>query len=362
MPLAFTGVGGETVNLDILDGSADEWRISINTTSQITGNKTLAFVGTPFDSCVIRIFNEGGFNTTGASKLIINGDTIPDIYAASPCEIIYRYNGSVWFQSILLTSGGISGGDIEDDSIPADKLQNDIAGSGMTRDGNGGVVPNLEASQPSMQVVADELGVKLDPSRGVTKNSNGVGVNLEASNPSLQISANELGVKIASDGGLEKTSDGMEVKLDPNGGLAKTSNGVSLAGCVCFKAFDFLLPSSQVLTLNSIPFIAVANTVEQVDRELICAYIEVGNGTTPYATNTLLTLRCGSTHYLELDLAGLNTGRYEFNRVVTATTPNISESNNNRIQLEVDAGNPTAGDYDIAIHFVFREIDRLINA
>lgn len=132
------------------------------------------------------------------------------------------------------------------------------------------------------------------------------------------------------------------------------------SNCVCLKSFDALIPSSDVLTLSTIPFIAIANTAGQFDREIISAYVEIGNGTTPYATNTLLTLRCGSVHYLELDIASLNTGSYEFNRVQTLTSPNISDSGNNRIQLQIETGNPTAGDYDIAIHFTYREVQRLI--
>lgn len=356
VPLAFTGVGGETVNLDILNGSADEWRISINTTNQITGNKTLAFVGTPFDSCVIKIFNEGGFNTMGASKLIINGDTIPDIYAASPCEIIYRYNGSVWTQTILISSGGFSGVDILVDSIPADRLQNDIAGSGMDRDINGGLIPNLEASQPSLQVSADELGVKLDATRAITKDSNGIGVNLETSDPSLQISTNELGVKIAADGGLEKTSDGMEIKVDPVGDLAVTTDGIKFGACVCIKEVTLAVDSATILDLYTTPFELIAAPGPKKYIDVISASVRVTLGT-PYATNTKLIIQTKNApgQMFESDCLGATVQRfYKFDQVplVSDTTNQIVD--NAPINLTVDAGNPTAGNSTLEVSLVYR--------
>lgn len=306
--IALTGVNAQNTSVDVTDGSVMAYRVSIDTSSKITGNKTIAFTGVASESLtVINFIIEGGINTSGASKLIIGGVTIPDLFALKKSIVFFEYVNSAWVvhYSISAEQPGIIDGDsILDGTIPADKLENDIAGSGMTRDGKGGVIPNLEAVQPSLQVVADELGVKIDPSRAVTKDSNGLGVNLESSDPSLQISANELGVKIAVDGGLEKTANGMAVKLD-GGDLVKTSSGLKLGNCMCVKQVALTLTVAQIGSLNSTPIELLPALGATIYTMPISAYARKRSGITPWGTYTTLNIfGNGLSDCFQLDCLG----------------------------------------------------------
>jgi hypothetical protein len=131
-----------------------------------------------------------------------------------------------------------SGGDIQPVSVGSDGVGLDvsaIAGSGLEADGSANLQVHLEATNPSLQIDTDELGVKL--SDGLTKDANGTAVNLdasasgleftgaagdgtlgiklEASDPSLQIDgSNQLGAKLNGNKGLQKDASGIEVKVD----------------------------------------------------------------------------------------------------------------------------------------------------
>jgi hypothetical protein len=65
---------------------------------------------------------------------------------------------------------------------------------------------------------------------GLVANGAAIDINLEASNPSLQISGDELGIKFTTAGGLQKSANGTEIKLDTGGasGLALSVNGLAI--------------------------------------------------------------------------------------------------------------------------------------
>ena len=87
----------------------------------------------------------------------------------------------------------------------------------------GSIAINLEASEPSLQAVGNELGVKINTAAGLEKGASGLGINLEASNPTLDVVSTELGVKFSTTtGGLDQDSDGLKVKVD---GSTITING-----------------------------------------------------------------------------------------------------------------------------------------
>jgi hypothetical protein len=119
------------------------------------------------------------------------------------------------------TGGGSSGLEF-DASGDGGQLRAAVSATGALQRAADGLAVKLEASNPSLQVVANELGVKLDATRAITKNASGIGVNIEASNPSLEIVANELGVKEDTARGLATDSSGLYVKVD---GTTITFNG-----------------------------------------------------------------------------------------------------------------------------------------
>lgn len=363
--IQFSGITGQTISVDVTDTTSYEYRVTTDTARQITGTKAIAFTGTPFFGCRLDFYIVGGINTAGLSKFTINGDTVPDINAFYPCMITYRYNGATWERVINSSVGGspsIDGSDIVNNSIPAVKLENDIAGSGMTRDVNGGVVPNLESVQPSLEVTADELGVKLDTSRAITKNSNGIGVNLQASNPSLEISANELGVKFNSTSGLEKGSGGLNVKLDPAGGLSATASGIGITGgpSVQLKEVTVAVTPSEVALLATTPKELVPAQGVGTIVEVISASVRVLTPGAPYATNTNLIIQGNVGILYQCDcLATTSQRRYKFQEypLVSELFPQLGV--NNSVDLSVENGDPVGGTNELEVYVLYRVITQV---
>lgn len=111
------------------------------------------------------------------------------------------------------TGGGSSG--LEFDAAgDGGQLRAAVSATGALQRAADGLAVKLEASNPSLQVVANELGVKLDPARAITKNASGIGVNIEATNPSLEIVSNELGVNEDTTRGLATDGSGLYVKVN----------------------------------------------------------------------------------------------------------------------------------------------------
>lgn len=360
--ISFSGITGQTLSVDVTDTTAFEYRVTIDTASQITGTKAIAFTGSPFSGCRLDFNIVGGMNTSGVSKFTINGDIVPDINALRPCLIVYRYNGATWERSIYNSAGGsasIEGSEIVDNSVPAVKLENDIAGSGMARNGSGGVVPNLESVQPSLQVSANQLGVKLDPSRAITKNSNGIGVNLEPANPTLQIVGNELGVKYDSTSGLEKSSGGLQVKIDPAGGLTATTSGIGIIGgpVVQLKQATISVTPAEVALLATAPKQLVAAQGAGTIVEIISASVRVIASGAPYATNTNLIIQGGIGILYQCDcLATTVQRRYKFQEypLVSELFPQLGV--NTAVNLSVDNGDPVGGSNELEIYVLYRVI------
>lgn len=111
------------------------------------------------------------------------------------------------------TGGGSSG--LEFDAAgDGGQLRAAVSATGALQRAADGLAVKLEVTNPSLQIVSNELGVKLDPARAITKNASGIGVNIEASNPSLEIVSNELGVKEDTTRGLATDASGLYVKVD----------------------------------------------------------------------------------------------------------------------------------------------------
>lgn len=357
--IQLSGVLAQTINVDVNDLATASYRISTNTSSAITGNKTIAFTGSPVNNVtVLEFMNEGGINTSGASKLVIGGYTVPDIFAQKKCMFKFQYSNSSWIPYIFISdeqSGFVVGSSIVDNSVPAIKLQNDIAGAGMTRNISGGVTPNLEATQPSLQISSSELGVKIDPSRAITKNVNGIGVNLQTSNPTLQIAANQVGVKFPADGGLEATTDGLEVKLDPNGDLVKTNDGLKLGNFVKMKQVVVPLSSAEILALNTTPVVLIpASANPKIAYFPVDVWMKKTGGSTPYTTNTDVSVYIGTGNsFFNLDVLGTNTNLL-YALAKTETTSEAGEA----VYLHSPSGNPVVGNttWDIIVNYFEYEI------
>ena len=231
--ISFSGTSAQNFNINVESGGVQYYRVSIDTSAAILGDKTITFTGAPQNNVtVIDIVMEGGINTSGSSKLKIGGVTIADRIAKTKCSIKFEYVNSSWTALFLVDSSydsSISGSQIIDNSVVPAKITAEIAGNGLSRNDIGGLIPKLELINPTLQVVTGETGVKLNASGGITSGPNGIGLNVESVDPSLQILGNQAGLKMDPNGGLQKGAAGVSVKSLPAGqagGLKKTSGGL----------------------------------------------------------------------------------------------------------------------------------------
>jgi hypothetical protein len=111
-----------------------------------------------------------------------------------------------------------------------------LSGPGSIPDatsGAGGAVKGKVTfdSDKGLSVTTGIAEVVLSASGALEFSSGEIAVNLEASNPSLQISTNELGVKIDANAGLQKGASGLGVKIDDTPDtLDVDSDGLKVVG------------------------------------------------------------------------------------------------------------------------------------
>jgi hypothetical protein len=222
------------------------------------------------------------------------------------------------------SSGSVVGGDmitVSGSNISVDLAS--VSGLESTNPGNnnGQLRVKLEASNPSIQIDgSNQIGVKIDTARGLSSGASGLGIDvaaagalefssgdlavkLEASNPSLQISSNALGVKFsATTSGLEKVASGLavnteasnptlevngsgelKVKFDTAQGLAQGANGLEIdldaAGALEFNSGDIRI---NVDATNGTSKVNGSNELEVVKQEEAQITLGAGDITNQY--------------------------------------------------------------------------------
>lgn len=120
--------------------------------------------------------------------------------------------------SLVVDPDGETGGNTAPVSVTANGVGVDVsnlAGTGIEADGSA-----------NLRIAAAAAGDGLSGGAG-----SALAVNLEASNPSLQIATDELGIKFDSAGGLQKGAGGTAIKLDDTPDtLDVDSNGLKVVG------------------------------------------------------------------------------------------------------------------------------------
>lgn len=203
------------------------------------------------------------------------------------------------------TGGGSSGLEF-DASGDGGQLRAAVSATGALQRAADGLAVKLEASNPSLQVVANELGVKINPAGALEKLAAGLGVKLEASNPSLHITgSNELSVKedttrgLATDGsGLYVKTDGTTITFDGSGqlkvgaapaGVVKADyavgEAIAIADAVDWSTTNDRVEKSRADTDAKARVIGVAETAQAV----------VGNNATIVAHGPALGVLTGAT-------------------------------------------------------------------
>ena len=165
------------------------------------------------DNLVFAQFSSAGVVVAGAG-LTKTGNTI-DVVSANGGIVV----GSDSITLTLDTNSGLA--------IGAGGLS---AGAGAGLLATAGSIDVVTGA--GIQITSDAVAVRLNANAGLVSNlgggTNELSVNLEASNPSLQLSSNELGIKFNTSGGLQKTASGTGIKLDTNPGLALGAGGVKV--------------------------------------------------------------------------------------------------------------------------------------
>lgn len=116
--------------------------------------------------------------------------------------------------SLAVDPDATTGGNIEPVNVAANGVGvniGNIAGTGLEADGSA-----------NLRIAAAAAGNGLEGG-----GASALSVHLEATNPSLQIATDELGIKFDADGGLQKVADGTAIKLDS---VTVTTLGLSSAG------------------------------------------------------------------------------------------------------------------------------------
>jgi hypothetical protein len=125
------------------------------------------------------------------------------------------------------------------------------------------------------------------------------------------------------------------------------------------KCASLTIPSADVLQLNSTP-LTIVPAVAGKAISVIDFSRSVDYGTTPYATNT----------HLQIKTAGADVGQVQQSNSLAATTsshwndfdrvtPTAGQTQllaNADLQVFVPTGDPTAGDSDIEVFVLYREI------
>jgi hypothetical protein len=129
-----------------------------------------------------------------------------------------------------------TGGNIQPVNVAANGVGvdiNAIAGTGLEADGSA-----------NLRIAAAAAGDGLSGGAG-----SALAINLEASNPSLQIVTDELGVKFNSSGGLEKLAAGTGIKLNGST-LLLGASGLSVKGLPSLFEIDGVAVSANVTATN----------------------------------------------------------------------------------------------------------------
>ena len=119
------------------------------------------------------------------------------------------------------------------------------------------------------------------------------------------------------------------------------------------------IASADVLTLNSTP-LTIVGAVAGYAIEVVSASMKIDFNTTPYATNTTLTLiTSGATEPQadnSIDATVARTGRFRNRSTSGASATATQIITNADLQVSVDLGDPTAGDSDITVFVNYRLI------
>lgn len=155
-----------------------------------------------------------------------------------------------------------------------------------------------------------------------------------------------------------------------NGVLSLTDGRGTLTASISttqLLSAEVTLSSAQILSLNSSPVQIIPTPGAGKAIEIISASRKLDFNTTPYATNTRLTLETtsGNIEIMLWGTGGLNTNLSVspyFSNILSAVTSTTTSSTaqqlfeNEGVFISVQTGNPTAGDSTVKVYVTYRII------
>ena len=125
------------------------------------------------------------------------------------------------------------------------------------------------------------------------------------------------------------------------------------------KSASLTIASADVLTLNATP-LTIVSAVAGKAIEVISASVKIDFNSVAYATNVGLELICnGATESQSASLSALNASVTSVRRLAIDSTFVAADTQliaNADLLVQVPTGDPTAGDSDIEVFVLYREI------
>jgi hypothetical protein len=217
------------------------------------------------------------------------------------------------------TGGGSSG--LEFDAAgDAGQLRVAVSATGALRRAADGLAIGLAGTNPGLQITANALDVKYDPSRAITAGANGIGVNIEATNPSLEIVTNELGVKEDTTRGLNTDASGLYVKVDGTTITFDGSGQLKVGAAPASRLSELLTVNEAIAIADPVNWSSTNDRVEKSRADTDAKTFVIGVAETAQATpgststvvrrgvavGVLTSATAGTPYYLQ-DTGGIGT-------------------------------------------------------
>jgi hypothetical protein len=266
----------------------------------LVANNSVIFGGTPLLNMNVRIRYEATCTNAGGTVTIL-GTVLNNVQMGRPCFADCNYNGASWDVQVYAdasSTGWIVSTDFSPSSV------------------NTAAIANNAVTHAKYQTIADQTFLG-NVSGGTT-------------NPSALTVAQ------------------MQTALGVNSGYATVYYA------------SITIPTASVLTLNATPLTIVAAPGAGLAIQVVAGTASMTYNTTPYATNGVLSLiSLGSV----ISQAGLTANGFLFGTVTrnvsfeiikSATITDTQIGVNAPLLVQVDTGNPTAGDSDITVTVLYR--------
>lgn len=124
------------------------------------------------------------------------------------------------------------------------------------------------------------------------------------------------------------------------------------------RSASLLIPTADVLQLNTTPQTIVAAQGAGTAIEVISASVKIDFNSAAYATNTDIVLICNlaTTEQVAADINASTSSTKKFKIVTAGSASDTQLIANAALQVSVANGDPIAGDSDITVYVLYRVV------